>query len=116
MTTNEIMRSRRVALRMTKFELAEKVGVNVNVISLFEDGVNVPKNTYEKIKEVLRNEFNSLKPEEHYRARILELAIEIRDEKDAKFNFDYIGHMMIELGKLMAEVNNSVPKSKKDWE
>lgn len=115
MRSYEIYTCRRKALRLTKEELAKKANVHVQYIEFFEKGCNIPGYIRDKIRETIRAEFNNMSSIEHYRTRILELAIEIRDEKNAEYAMQQISHMLIECGKLQAELMGHKIKTKADW-
>lgn len=104
MKSYEIYSCRRKALRISINDLAKEVGCDRQYIVDFESGKRVPSFIYNNIKTTIRNKFNDLSPVEHYRARILELGIELRDETDKQIALNEISHMMIELGKLQGEL------------
>ena len=56
-----------------------------------------------------------MEPIEHYRKRILELAITLDKEEDKDFVLQEISHMMIELGKLQNEIIGHPIKTKEEW-
>lgn len=116
MKSYEIYTCRRKALRITRLELANEIGCNVSYIEDFENGTPIPQWYYERIKWAIRNRFNSLSPVEHYRVKILELGIELRDETSTQYALEEIAHMMVELGKLQNELLGNTPKTKEDWE
>ncbi len=104
MRSHEVYIARRIALRWSREILAEKTGINVAYVTLFEDGKSIGKTYENKIKSVLNNGFKELTSAEHYKTRILELAIEIKDDDNSKENLYRISHMIVELGKLEREI------------
>lgn len=116
MKSYEIYACRRKALRITRQELADRARVHVQFVNDFEKGLKIPRVEYDRIKTTIREMFNELDSIEHYRTRILELGIELRDETDADIALQEIAHMMIELGKLQNELMGIRIKSKEDWE
>ena len=115
MKSHEIYSCRRKALRLTKEQIAIKANVLVQYVEWFEEGKRIPTWAENNIKVAIRNEFCNLTSIEHYRARILELAIEIRDETEVTYALNEISHMMIELGKLQNELLGMKPKTKEEW-
>lgn len=115
MKSYEIYACRRKALRLTRQELADKAGVQVLYVEFFEKGCNIPRYVSDKIKATIRNEFCEMNSIDHYRTRILEMAIEIKDETNTEYAMQRISHMMIELGKLQNELMGVKLKTKEDW-
>ena len=107
MKTYEIMKCRRQALGFTKDKFAEKTGLDVKLIEFYESGKNVGSYVEERIRTTLYEEFRNMDSMEHYKKRILELALELNKQDETKFALLEIGHMITELGKLqMAIIDN----------
>ena len=104
MQSHEVYAARRIALQWSKEELAEKAGLNVAYVIFFEDGKNIGREFEEKIKSALNKGFKELSCIEHYKARIMELAIEIRDETSDKESLYRLSHLIVEAGKLEREI------------
>ena len=111
----QIYACRRVALDLTPEELAEKVGVDKKFVIDMEKGNKIPFAVYERIKTTIRNEFNNLDQLEHYKRRILEIAIEMILEEDNETALQNIAHIMIEAAKMQNELIGVQPKRKEDW-
>lgn len=106
MQTYEIMKCRRLALGLTKEELAKITGLDVKLIEYYESGENVARYVGMDIKQALYEQFKNMDSVTHYKKRILELALEINKQDDADFMVQEIGHMLVELGKLQMEIFN----------
>ena len=107
MKTYEIMKCRRQALGFTKEKFAERVDLDVRLIEFYESGKKVASYVEERIRTALYEEFKNMDSMEHYKKRILELALELNKQDDTKFALLEIGHMITELGKLqMAIIDN----------
>ena len=107
MKSHEVYAIRRAALRLSKETVAERAGLNVAYVTLFEDGKSIGKAYENKIKTVLNNGFKELNSVEHYKARILELAMEIRNDTSdtsSKENLYRLSHLIVESGKLEREL------------
>ena len=104
MKSYEVWSSRRKALRLKKVDLAELAECSVEDISNFESGIAVPSRIYENIKNTIWRLQRKQDPIDHYKTRILELAIQIRDEENKEHLLDEMAHIMIELGKLQGEI------------
>ena len=111
MKSHEVYAIRRAALRWSKETAAERAGLNVTYVSLFEDGKYIGKTYENKIKSVLNDGFKELNSIEHYKARILELAMEIRNDtsnSSCKENLYRLSHLIVESGKLEREILDSI--------
>lgn len=104
MKSHEVYAIRRAALRLSKETVAERAGLNVAYVTLFEDGKSIGKAYENKIKSVLNDGFKELNSVEHYKARILELALEIRNDTSSKENLYRLSHLIVESGKLEREL------------
>ena len=104
MKSHEVYAIRRAALGWSKDVVAERAGLNVAFVTLFEDGNSIGKTYENKIKSVLNNGFKELNSVEHYKARILELAMEIRNDTSSKENLYRLSHLTVEVGKLEREM------------
>lgn len=107
MKSHEVYAIRRAALRWSKETVAERAGLNVTYVSLFEDGKYIGKTYENKIKSILNDGFKELNSMEHYKARILELAMEIRNDTsctNCKENLYRLSHLVVEAGKLEREI------------
>lgn len=104
MKSHEVYAIRRAALRLSKETVAERAGLNVAYVTLFEDGKSIGKAYENKIKSVLNDGFKELNSVEHYKTRILELAMEIRNDTSSKENLYRLSHLVVEAGKLEREI------------
>ena len=117
MKSYEIYKIRRESLNWTISQLSALSGVNEREIEWYEEGKNIGNEKAERIKQTLRKGFCDLSSIDHYKARIRELAMEISQTDDPKFIMEYIGHMMVECGKLQMESVQGGPiRTKADWE
>lgn len=108
MKSHEVYAFRRMALRWSKETVAERAGLSVGFITLFEDGHNIGKAYENKIKSVLNDGFKELNSAEHYKTRILELALEIKNDTSSKENLYRLSHMIVEAGKLEREILDNI--------
>lgn len=116
MADSLIYKCRREALGLTIDQLAEKCGVTIETIIDFEAGKCTEKEDKDIVKVYLRKAFCDLDSIDHYKARILELAMEISRTKENKNDqFNCISHMLVELGKLQAELNGVRPRRANEW-
>lgn len=108
MKSHEVYAIRRNALRWSRETVAERAGLSVGYVVLFEDGKSIGKAYENKIKSVLNEGFKELNSSEHYKARILELAMEIRNDTSCKENLYRLSHLVVEAGKLERELLDSI--------
>lgn len=108
MKSHEVYAIRRAALRWSRETVAERAGLNVGFVTLFEDGKSIGKAYENKIKSVLNDGFKELNSMEHYKARILELAMEIRTDTSSKENMYRLSHLVVEAGKLEREILDNI--------
>ena len=99
MKSFETYKCRRQALGMTREQLAEKANVDVKLIECFEEGLKIDSISYDKIRRVIYYGFKNIDSVEHYKKRILELALELQIEDNTQHALTEIGHMIVELGK-----------------
>lgn len=104
MISSEVYVYRRIALGWSKEELADKSGIKVRYIDDFEDGFDVDRKIENKIKSVINTGFKNLDSMEHYNARIMELALELKNETSNEQKLYRISHLQVELGKLQREI------------
>lgn len=107
MKTYEIMKCRRQALGLTKEKFAKEADLDVKLVEFYEDGKKVGSYVEEQIRLTLVRLFQNMDSMEHYKRRILELALEINQQDETKFALLEIGHMITELGKLQMEIINN---------
>ena len=100
MRSFEVYRYRRIALRWTKKELADKAEILVVDIDGYEKGLGIGEDKIVKIKKALDDGFRALDPIEHYKTRHLEVAYEIKFDQDPKQILQRTSNVMVELGKL----------------
>lgn len=108
MRSFEVYRFRRIALRWTKKELADKAEILVVDIDRFESGLEIDSEKIVKLKRVIDDGFRNLDTIEHYKTRIMELAYEIRFDQDPKQILQRTSHVMVELGKLQKALIDGV--------
>ncbi len=106
MKSCEVYRCRRIALRLSREEIADRAGIQADYVRFFEDGKNIRSDFVDKIKKVIDDAFRELDEIEHYKTRILELAYEIRFDSDTKQTLSRTSHMIVELGKLQRSIIN----------
>lgn len=95
---------RRIGLNWSRDILAEKAGVDVQCVRWFENGQKIGIDYENKIKSAISQGYKELSEVEHYKARLIELAYEIRFENDAQYLMQRIGHTITELGKLQMKI------------
>ena len=104
MTKYVLYRNRREALGWTIQELSEKSNVHILEVMWFEEGKKIGYDKEQKIKEALYHGFYDLPSKDHYKARILELALQINSgDLDQTELLNAISHISIEIGKLQGE-------------
>lgn len=105
MTKNILYRNRRIALNWSLEDLSEKCGIHVMEIEWFEEGRKIGFEKESIIKQTLYDGFKNLNSKDHYRARILEIALQINsgDLSDIE-ELNALSHAAIELGKLQGEL------------
>lgn len=104
----EVYACRRKALGLTRQQLADKCGIDVQVVIDYENGIWISSEDCEKIKQATYEGFKNVDQVEHYRMRILEIAMELKIERNADFAIREIGHMMVELGRLQMAIIEEV--------
>lgn len=107
MKSYEVYRYRRIALRLSREEIADRADIQVDYVRFFEDGKNIRSDFVDKIKKVIDDAFRELDEIEHYKTRILELAYEIRFDDDVKQTLSRTSHLMVEIGKLQRNLVNN---------
>ena len=112
----EMYKYRRIALGWSIEKLSINSGVHEQEVRYFEEGKNIGREKIEIIKKTLRDGFCNMSSKDHYKARIMELAIEINKTNDENELFQMIGHMMVECGKLQMETVRGPVRTKADWE
>lgn len=118
MKDNIIYKCRRQALGLNINDLATGCGVSNDVIMAFENGDWISNKDKDMIKTYIRKCFCNMRSMDHYRARILELALELNNPEIPASNDQQLlmSHMMVELGKLQAELVGFRPRTKSEWE
>ena len=104
MTINCVYKCRMTALGYTKEQIARLAGCEVSDIEKFVREEFVEKEIYCKIKEAVDDEYRSMSSLDHYKTRIVELALKLSIEEDKDWALNDISHMMIELGKMQSEL------------
>jgi transcriptional regulator with XRE-family HTH domain len=104
MKSYEVYTCRRKAAGLTRKQLADKCGIDVKIVEDYENGLWIDSKACNKIKDTLYWEFKNVDEVEHYRMRILELAMELKIERDGDYAMKNIAHMMVELGKLQMKI------------
>ena len=107
MKSSEVYVYRRIALDWSKELLADKSGIKVRYIDDFEAGFDVDKEIEDKIKSTINAGFKELDSIEHYNCRILELALQLKNETSDRQKLYRISHLEVELGKLQREILDS---------
>ena len=100
----EVRKCRRIALSWSKERLADEANLDVRYIEFYEEGKNIPNWVADKIDKTLWAGFNNLESIEHFKKKILEEALKISREDNTQYLMQYIGHMLIEAGKLQMEL------------
>ena len=104
MKSFEVYRYRRIALRWSRENVAEKAGVLPDHVRFFEEGKSIGRDFETKIKFAIDEGFRELESIEHYRTRILELAYEVAFGDDNKETLQRCSHMLVEIGKLQRSI------------
>lgn len=104
MKSYEVWTARRKASRLTRQQVADRANVSVNSVIAFENGEFVQRDIVEAIKNAIWMFQREESKIEHYRSRILELGILLKDEDNKEMAMQNISHMMIELGRLQGEL------------
>ena len=105
MTKNILYKNRRIALKWSIEELAEKSGINALEIKWFEEGRKIGTEKESIIKLALYQGFVNLDSKDHFRARLLEIALQINSEDlSTQEELNALSHMAIELGKLQGDL------------
>ena len=100
MESYKVYKCRRQALGLTKQALADKANLDVRLVEWYEEGKRIGTDSEEKIRRTIYFEFKNIPSMDHYKRRILELALELNMEDNTKHALTEIGHMMVELGKM----------------
>lgn len=108
----EVYVFRRIALRWTQQELAEKANIDVKLVCKFEEGTSLDKDLDDKIKLAINKGFKELESIDHYKCRILELAFEIKYETSDNQRLYRMSHIIVELGKLQKEILDNITANK----
>lgn len=118
MKSYEVYTYRRIALRWTREILAERAGIQVEYVRFFEEGKRIGSDFEAKIKAAINQGFKDLDEIEHYKARIMEIAYEVRFDDNVKEILQRTSHLMVETGKLQRRLVDSVTitSDEEDWE
>lgn len=108
MKTYEVYAFRRISLRWTREQLAEKAGIDPLYVKFYEEGKRIGRDYEIKIKDALYDGCSELSRIDHYKSRILELAYEIMYEEDVRELLKRTTHMMNELSTLQRDTLDSV--------
>ena len=104
MKVYERMKCRRQALGLTREQLAEKANLKVKEVEFYEVGYNTASYINRNIQGTLWEVAKNLDSINHYKRRILEIALLINNNQDdVDMMLKDIGHMMVELGKLQMD-------------
>lgn len=99
-----LCKNRRLALEWSTRKLSEQSGIHETEIMWFEEGRNIGTDKANRIKEALYQGFKDLPSLDHYKRRIMELALQINyGELNQEELFQALSHMSIEMGKLQGE-------------
>lgn len=101
------LKCRRQALGYTKEMLAELAQITVAEVEAFEKGKQMPSYVEQRINDTLWTRLRAMDSAEHYRKKILELALEINMENDTKSCLWEMSHLMVEIGKLQRDLIGS---------
>ena len=104
MTINCVYKCRMTALGYTKEQIARLAGCEVSDIEKFINEEYVDTLIYVRIKKTIDDEYRSMTSLDHYKTRIVELALKLSIEEDKDWALNDISHMMIELGKMQSEL------------
>ena len=104
MTKNKVWKCRRQALGYTQQQLADLAGCDIKIVRAYENEEWIDYESCKKIQNVIVDTFKNMDSVEHYKKRILELALKLNLEDDKDYAMNDISHMIIELGKLQGEI------------
>ena len=104
MKKHEAAKIRRIILKLTKEQVAEEAEINVKYIEFYEDGKNIGRSFENKIWNTLYVESKKLGELEHYKFRILELAMKIQLEDNKDILVKNLAHMVAECGKYQMDL------------
>lgn len=100
----DALRCRRQALNVTQERVAQTAGIDVKYVEYFEDGKNVGCHYEKKISDALYTLSKSLSNLDHYRFRIMELALKLSIETDKEIMTKQLAHLIVEAGKFQMDI------------
>lgn len=105
MTKNILYKNRRTALKWSLEDLAVKSGLDPREIKWFEEGKRIGSEKEAIIKQALYEGFVNLDSKDHFRARILEIALQVNSgDLTTQEELNALSHIAIELGKLQGDL------------
>ena len=100
----DALRCRRIALKISREKVAQTAGINVKYVEYFEDGKNVGSHYEKKISNALFTLSKSLSNLDHYRFRIMELALKLDIETDKEVLTKQLAHLLVEAAKFQMDL------------
>jgi transcriptional regulator with XRE-family HTH domain len=104
MTKNKVWKCRRQALGYTQQQVANLAGCDLETVRAYENDEWIDYESCKQIQSVIYDAFKDMDSVEHYKKRILEIALKLNMEDDKDYAMNDISHMIIELGKLQREM------------
>lgn len=114
----DVYRIRRISLNWSKEQLAAYACIPVKYVDYFEDGALSDRIYIKKIKNAIDEYHRSLSDIDHRKARVIELAYIVAEEKNYNYLMKNIGHLQVELGFLqMTAADGKLGfRDKDEWE
>lgn len=100
----EALKYRRIALRWSEAKLAARAGIDAKYVEFFEAGKNIGRDYERLIGEALYAGTKELGQLEHYRFRIMELALKIQVEQDNVVLLKELAHLGVEANKFQMDI------------
>lgn len=100
----EAMRIRRISLKWSEEILANRAGIHTNYVKYYEEGKSIGRDYEYKIVNALYEGSKELDNIEHYRFRIMELAMKINIQDDKEILLKELAHIAVEANKFQMDV------------
>lgn len=112
----EAMKFRRIALKWTKEILADRAGIHVNYVRFYEDGKSIGRDYEKKIVNALYEGSKELDNLDHYKFRIMELALKIGVQEDQEILLKELAHIAVEANKFTMDILDADRFQKENWD
>lgn len=100
----EALKYRRIALKWSEKKLADRAGIDAKYVEFFEAGKNIGRDYERIISDALYRGTKELDNLEHYRFRIMELALKIQKEEDNIALLKELAHLGAEANKFQMDL------------